>query len=90
MVGRGAGVLGRTGLILGRLLKTSRKKVYAAGVRRQLGSSTSWLIVGLFAVLSGVAFVMTLNAFLDTSTQALTAPPPQPINVNQLLSASGS
>ena len=85
MIGCGAGVLGRTGLILGRLLKTSRKKVYAAGVKRQLGSSSSWLIVGLFALLSGVAFVTTLNAFLDQSSQALSAPPPEPINVNQLL-----
>lgn len=54
-------------------------------VRRQLGSPTSWLIVGLFALLSGVAFVTTLNAFLDQSTQALSAPPPEPININQLL-----
>ena len=45
----------------------------------------TWLIIGLFALLSGVAFVTTLNAFLDTSNQALTAPPPQPVNVNQLL-----
>ncbi len=45
----------------------------------------TWLIVGLFALLTGVAFVTTLNAFLDRSSQALTAPPPQPINVNQLL-----
>ncbi len=45
----------------------------------------TWLIIGLFALLSGVAFVTTLNAFLDQSSQALTAPPPQPINVNQLL-----
>ena len=45
----------------------------------------TWLIIGLFALLSGVAFVTTLNAFLDTSSQALTAPPPQPVNVNQLL-----
>ena len=52
---------------------------------RQLTSPTSWLIVGLFALLAGVAFVTTLNAFLDQSTQALSAPPPEPININQLL-----
>lgn len=54
-------------------------------VRRQLGSWTNWLIVALFSLLSGVAFVVTLNAFVDQSTQALSTPPPEPINVNQLL-----
>jgi ABC-2 type transport system permease protein len=54
-------------------------------VRRQLGSSASWLIVGFFALLSGIAFVVTLNTFLDLSTQALSAPPAEPININQLL-----
>lgn len=54
-------------------------------VSRQLTSPASWLIVALFALLAGAAFVTTLNAFLDQSSQALTAPPPQPINVNQLL-----
>jgi gliding motility-associated transport system permease protein len=54
-------------------------------VRRQLASPTSWLIVGLFALLAGGAFVTTLNAFLDQSSQALSVPRPQPINVNQLL-----
>jgi len=54
-------------------------------VRRQLTSPTTWLIVGLFALLAGGAFVTTLSAFLDLSSQALSAPPPQPINVNQLL-----
>jgi ABC-2 type transport system permease protein len=39
----------------------------------------------LFALLAGGAFVTTLNAFLDQSSQALSVPPPQPINVNQLL-----
>ena len=52
---------------------------------RQLSSPTSWLIVGLFALLCGVAFVTTLGAFLDQSTQALSAPPVEPININQLL-----
>lgn len=54
-------------------------------MRRQLTSPTSWLIVGLFALLAGGAFVTTLNAFLDRSSQALSVPPPEPINVNQLL-----
>src|SRR5919106_1307095 len=52
---------------------------------RHLTSPTSWLIVGLFALLAGVAFVTTLDAFLDESSQALLTPPPEPINVNQLL-----
>ena len=54
-------------------------------VRRQLTSPASWLIVGLFALLAGGVFVTTLGAFLDQSSQALSAPPPRPINVNQLL-----
>lgn len=54
-------------------------------MRRQLISPTSWLIVGLFALLAGTAFVMTLDAFLNQSSEALSVPPPQPINVNQLL-----
>jgi ABC-2 type transport system permease protein len=59
----------------------------AAGkeMRRQLVSPTSWLVVGLFALVAGGVFVTTLSAFLDQSSQALLAPPPQPINVNQLL-----
>lgn len=52
---------------------------------RQLASPASWLIVGLFALLAGVAFVTTLNAFLDRSSEALSAPPIQPINVHQHL-----
>jgi len=60
-------------------------RVIAGEVRRQLSSRTSWLMVGLFALLAGGAFVTTLNAFLDQSTQALSAPPPEPINLNQLL-----
>ena len=63
----------------------SRGETVGNEVRRQLGSPTSWLIVALFALLSGVAFVTTLNAFLDQSSQALSAPPPEPININQLL-----
>lgn len=54
-------------------------------VRRQLGAASSWLIVALFALFTGVAFVTTLNGFLDQSSQALSAPPPEPININQLL-----
>lgn len=54
-------------------------------MRRQLTSPAPWLIVALFAVLAGGAFVVNLNAFLDLSAEALSAPPLQPINVNQLL-----
>jgi len=60
-------------------------RVIAGEVRRQLTSQASWLIVGLFALLAGGAFVTTLNAFLDQSSQALSVPPPQPIDLNQLL-----
>jgi ABC-2 type transport system permease protein len=52
---------------------------------RHLTSPVSWLIAAVFALLSGVAFLITLNAFLDRSAEALTQPPLQPINVNQLL-----
>ena len=48
--------------------------------RREAG-----LIVALFAILAGAAFVISLNAFLDQSRQALSAPPPESINVSQLL-----
>ena len=54
-------------------------------MRRQLTSPASWLIVGVFALLASSAFVTTLNAFLNRSSQALSVPPPQPINVDQLL-----
>lgn len=60
-------------------------RVIAGEARRQLTSRASWLIVGVFALLAGGAFVTTLNAFLDQSSQALIVPPPQPINLNQLL-----
>jgi ABC-2 type transport system permease protein len=60
-------------------------RVIAGEVRCQLTSRASWLIVGLFALLAGGAFITTLNAFLDQSSQALSVPPPQPINLNQLL-----
>ena len=43
------------------------------------------LIVALFAILAGAAFVVSLDAFLDQSRQALSVPPPEPINVSQLL-----
>ena len=64
---------------------TSARAIAWREVRRQLASPTTWLIVGLFALLAGGAFVTTLGAFLDQSSQALSAPPPQPINLNQLL-----
>jgi drug/metabolite transporter (DMT)-like permease len=49
--------------------------------RREVG-----LIVALFAILAGAAFVVSLDAFLDQSRQALSVPPPEPIiNVSQLL-----
>lgn len=64
---------------------TSARSIAWREVRRQLTSPATWLIVGLFALLAGGAFVTTLSAFLDQSGQALSAPPPQPINVNQLL-----
>jgi ABC-2 type transport system permease protein len=54
-------------------------------VKRQLASPVTWLAVGLFALLTGVAFVATLNAFLDVSVEALSAPRSRPVNVNQLL-----
>ena len=64
---------------------TTVRAITGREVRRQLTSPASWLMVGLFALLAGGAFVTTLNAFLDRSSQALSVPPPQPINVNQLL-----
>lgn len=62
-----------------------RSETAGNAVRRQLGAANSWLIVALFALLAGIAFVANLNAFLDQSSQALSAPPPEPINLNQLL-----
>jgi ABC-type uncharacterized transport system involved in gliding motility auxiliary subunit len=50
-----------------------------------VASRASWLAVALFALLAGAAFVVSLNTFLDQSRQALAAPPPEPINVTQLL-----
>jgi gliding motility-associated transport system permease protein len=64
---------------------TSARAIAWREVRRQLASPTTWLIVGVFALLAGGAFVTTLSAFLDQSSQALSAPPSQPMNVNQLL-----
>src|SRR5687768_8547475 len=60
-------------------------RAVAKGVKRQLTAPSSWMIVGLFALLSGGAFVLSLEAFLDASSQALLAPPLQPVNVNDLL-----
>jgi ABC-2 type transport system permease protein len=54
-------------------------------VRRQLAAPASWVIVGVFALITGAAFITTLTAFLDQSSQALVVPPPQPITINQLL-----
>ena len=51
----------------------------AADVRRHLASRASWLTVASFALLVGGAFVSSLNTFLDQSSQALSAPPPEPI-----------
>ena len=36
-------------------------------------------------MLAGAAFVISLNTFLNQSRQALSVPPPEPINVSQLL-----
>src|SRR6476619_2327422 len=44
-----------------------------------------WLTLALFALLTGAAFAVDLGAFLDQSREALSTPPPEPINVNQLL-----
>ena len=63
----------------------TRSETVGNQVKRQLGDANSWLTVALFALLAGIAFVATLNAFLDQSSQALSAPPPEPINLNQLL-----
>ena len=54
-------------------------------VQSQLTSAVTWLVVGLFALLAGAAFVTNLNTFLDASVEALSAPPSRPVNVNQLL-----
>lgn len=59
--------------------------IFRREVIRQLASPSSWLIVGLFAVLSGAAFMTSLNLFLDQTSLALTTPPPEPVNINQLL-----
>jgi ABC-2 type transport system permease protein len=64
---------------------TSARAIAWREVRRQLTSPATWLIVGLFALLAGGAFVTTLSAFLDQSSQALSAPPLQPANINQHL-----
>jgi len=60
----------------------SRSPASASTKRRR---RTVGLIVSLFAILAGAAFVVSLNAFLDQSRQALSVPPPEPINVSQLL-----
>jgi ABC-2 type transport system permease protein len=54
-------------------------------VRHQLRSPVSWLLITVFALLAGAAFVTALDAFLDAALEALSAPPARPVNVNQLL-----
>src|SRR5688572_25766054 len=54
-------------------------------VRRQLLSPASWLVVAIFALVTGITFILKLDAFLDSSLEALSAPPSRPVNVNQLL-----
>jgi ABC-2 type transport system permease protein len=54
-------------------------------VRRQLVSPVSWLVVAVFTMAAGAAFIMNLDAFLAASIEALSAPPSHPVNVNQLL-----
>jgi ABC-2 type transport system permease protein len=54
-------------------------------VRRQLLSPAAWFVIAVFALAAGASFVFNLNAFLDASVDALSAPPSRPVNVNQLL-----
>ena len=54
-------------------------------VLRQIRSASTWLVVGFFALLSGLGFLHSLNEFIDQSAQALAVPPPVPVNINQLL-----
>jgi ABC-2 type transport system permease protein len=61
------------------------RSVAANEVRRQLLSPAAWLVVSVFALVSGAAFMFNLDAFLDVSLEALSAPPSRPVNVNQLL-----
>jgi ABC-2 type transport system permease protein len=64
---------------------TSLRVTAGGHVRRQLTSPASWAIVGVFALLAGVAFVRNLHSFLDASAAALSSPAPSALNVNQLL-----
>jgi ABC-2 type transport system permease protein len=52
---------------------------------RQLDLAATWVAISLFTLLSGIAFVTGLNGFLEASSEALTSPPPQPLNINQAL-----
>ena len=61
------------------------RSVAGSEVRRQLLSPASWFVISVFALVAGAAFVFNLDAFLDASLEALSAPPSRPINVNQLL-----
>jgi gliding motility-associated transport system permease protein len=54
-------------------------------VRRQLTSPITWIAVAIFALISGLAFVLKLDTFLDASLEVLSAPALRPVNVNQLL-----
>jgi ABC-2 type transport system permease protein len=62
-----------------------RETVGIDHLRRQLALPASWLAVGVFALLAGLAFNISLNSFVDRSAEALTVPPPVPVNVNQQL-----
>src|SRR5207244_1329832 len=68
-----------------RLWMSSAGVLAPTGIRHRLLSPRNWFIVGVFALLAGGAFATTLAAFLDQSREALSTPPPEPINVNQLL-----
>jgi len=65
--------------VLGFVNRVTTARATAADVRRHLASRASWLTVASFALLVGGAFVSSLNTFLDQSSQALSAPPPEPI-----------
>ncbi len=64
---------------------TTGRAIAFREVARQLSLPGSWLVVGLFALLAGVAFVTTLDRFLEQSSEALSGPAAQSIDVNQLL-----
>jgi len=65
--------------VLGFVNRVTTARATAADVRRHLASRASWLTVASFALLVGGAFVSSLTTLLDRSSQALSAPPPEPI-----------